>query len=390
VLVAGGGVAGLETLLGLRALAGDLVELELLAAEPDFWYRPLAVAEPFRLARAAHFDLAAVAKSVGAAFTLDALASVDGARHVARTAHGAEIGYDAIVIACGTLPRRAIEGALTFRGPADSDAFRELLAEAEQGSVSSIAFIVPAGGVWPLPLYELALMTAAHLAERETPVRLALATPEERPLALFGASASDAVETLLTAGGIKLHSGSYPARYENGRLELVPPATVPADRAVSLPRLEGIRVLGVPQDDDGFIATDAHGRVRDLDDAFAAGDITRFPVKQGGLAAQQADAVAESIAQRAGAKITPQPFEPVLRGLLLTGAAPRYLRSELGGGHGETGTITNEILWWPPGKIVGRYLAPYLASASGFDLEPPPTDGATVTVRADLTPGRRP
>jgi hypothetical protein len=51
VLIAGGGVAGLEALLALRALAGDLVDLELLAPEPAFWYRPLAVAEPFDAGR---------------------------------------------------------------------------------------------------------------------------------------------------------------------------------------------------------------------------------------------------------------------------------------------------------------------------------------------------
>src|SRR5204863_47165 len=128
---------------------GELVELELLAPEPEFWYRPLAVAEPFGLARAEHFDLATIADSVGAAFTLDQLASVDAAAHLARTAHGAEIGYDALVIACGALPRPALPGTLTFRGPADSDAFSELLAEAEQGTVSSIAFAAPTAGLWP-------------------------------------------------------------------------------------------------------------------------------------------------------------------------------------------------------------------------------------------------
>src|SRR5689334_12863138 len=112
VLIAGGGVAALEALLALRALAGELVEIELLAPEPRFWYRPLAVAEPFGLGRAHDFDLAMIADSAGAAFTLDQLASVDSAGHVARTARGAEIGYDALVVACGALPRPALTGAL--------------------------------------------------------------------------------------------------------------------------------------------------------------------------------------------------------------------------------------------------------------------------------------
>ena len=49
VVVAGGGVAGLEALLALHALAGDKVDLTLVSPTPDFVYRPLAVAEPFAL-----------------------------------------------------------------------------------------------------------------------------------------------------------------------------------------------------------------------------------------------------------------------------------------------------------------------------------------------------
>jgi sulfide:quinone oxidoreductase len=114
-------VAGLETLLAMRALAGDLVDLELLAPEPEFWYRPLAVAEPFDAGHAHQFELAGIAETATAGFTLDRLASVDADANLARTGHGAEIGYDALVIACGALPRPALAGALTFRGPADSD-----------------------------------------------------------------------------------------------------------------------------------------------------------------------------------------------------------------------------------------------------------------------------
>ena len=44
VLVAGGGVAALETMLALRDLAGERVEIELLSPEAAFRYRPLDVA----------------------------------------------------------------------------------------------------------------------------------------------------------------------------------------------------------------------------------------------------------------------------------------------------------------------------------------------------------
>ena len=95
-------------------------------------------------------------------------------------------------------------------------------------------------------------------------------------------------------------------------------------------------------------------------DVYAAGDATTSSIKQGGVACQQADAAAEAIAARAGADVDPEPFRPVLRGLLLTGSTPRYMRTEVTGG-GESGQVSDHALWWPPGKIAGKRLAPYLA-----------------------------
>ena len=105
---------------------------------------------------------------------------------------------------------------------------------------------------------------------------------------------------------------------------------------------------------------------------YAAGDATAFPVKQGGLATQQADAVAEAIAADLDIVPDPAPFRPVLRGLLLTGGAPLYLRAELSGDQEPTarrlqGEVSGRALWWPPGKVAGRYLAPYLGTARPVD-----------------------
>ena len=130
---------------------------------------------------------------------------------------------------------------------------------------------------------------------------------------------------------------------------------------MTLPRLVGPGVRGLPYRRDGFIPTDAHGRVIGVADVFAAGDATTFPIKQGGLAAQQADAVAESIAAAAGADVAPRPFRPVLRGLLTGGGTPRYMRARINGA-GDC-TLSGEPLWWPPNRLCGRYLAPYLSSS---------------------------
>jgi hypothetical protein len=60
----------------------------------------------------------------------------------------------------------------------------------------------------------------------------------------------------------------------------------------------------------------------------------------------------------------------VLRGLL-TGATPRYMRAEVSGGRGEDWEVSEHALWWPPGKIAGRYLTPYLALRHGELRRPP-------------------
>jgi sulfide:quinone oxidoreductase len=216
-------------------------------------------------------------------------------------------------------------------------------------------------------------MSAVDLRDRGAgPVELTVVTPEAAPLELFGSAASSAVAGLLRDRGIRL-IGGRPAAVRGGRLELDHGASVPADAAVVLPPLQGPWIEGLPTDDRGFIPIDPQGRVPGAEGVYAVGDATSFPIKQGGLAAQQADAVAAAIAAEAGALPRPAPFRPILRGLLLTGGAPLYLRAELHGkdavGRSRTisgalrGEVSTRALWWPPGKVAGRYLAPYLATA---------------------------
>jgi len=374
VLVAGGGVAALETALALRTLGSGRVRVELVAPELHFFYKPLAVAEPFGVGRVHRWELDDLVRAAGADFVPGELVAVDPDARVAELKNGLRIDYDAIVLATGARPEVAVRGALTFRGPADVESIQRLLAEIAGAEATKIIFAVPSGVVWPLPLYELAFLTAAELERREVDASLTIATSEPAPLALFGAAASAAVEAALSERGIVVQTSTYPVEFAGGLLTSARDAPLAADRVVALPRLTGPDINGIPCDQRGFVATDEHGRVRGLRDVYAAGDLTAFPIKQGGLAAQQADAAAETIAANAGAPIEPRPFSPVLRALLLTGKAPVFLRVELGGGHGETSTAADEPLWWPPGKIVGRYLAPFLAELGVLDVSPEPDE----------------
>lgn len=379
VLIAGGGVAGLEAMLALRALVGKQVGIEVIAPEPQFWYRPLAVAEPFGLGRSHHFALNELAVESHAVHDLDAVARVDHQRWTVHTRHGVELEYAALLIATGARPKVAVRGALTFRGPADTEAFARLLAETEAGAVRRLVFAIPAGPTWQLPMYELALLTDAWLMERGVRERteLTIVTPEDAPLDVFGPSAREALTSLLETRGIGLEPGRHPHSFVDGALTAYPGPSLEADRVVALPRLEGAAPDGLPTDRSGFVAVDDECRVRGVDGVYAAGDVTVMPLKQGGLAAQQADAAAAAIAADLGFDVERQPFRPILRGLLLTGAIPRYLRTDLAAGRED---VSIDPLWWPPSKIVGRHLAPMLAARGRLSLDTPLGDAVPVEV----------
>jgi hypothetical protein len=145
VLIAGGGVAALEAALALRELGEGRVSVEMLAPEPEFWYRPLAVAEPFGLGEVRHFDLAELAAAAGATFSPGALSGVDAGGRLAQTSAGGPIPYDTLLVACGAGPTPAVPGALTFRGPADTERIRRLLQEIVAGQVGRVALVHPSG-----------------------------------------------------------------------------------------------------------------------------------------------------------------------------------------------------------------------------------------------------
>jgi sulfide:quinone oxidoreductase len=385
VMIVGSGVAALEALIALRELAEERVTIELVSPTPEFAYRPLAVAEPFGVGEARRYDVVRIAADHRAALHLARLDSVQPDDHVVETGDGRALAYDVLLVATGARPTVAIPGSVTIAGPGYTGRFRTVLRELEERRIKRVVFAVPPASSWPLPLYELALMTAARVAERGLrKVELSLVTPESEPLELFGAAASAAVRELLDQRGVAIHTALYPTEFRNQEVALAPGRSLPAERVVSLPRLRGPDLPGLPRDAEGFIPVDLHGRVQGEIDVYAAGDATNSPIKQGGVATQQADAAAEAIAARAGADLEPQPFRPVLRGMLLTGSSPRFMRAEVSGGRGERWEVSEHALWWPPGKIAGRWLAPYLALRHD-ELEYVPA-GLPVEVSVDAPP----
>jgi len=363
VVIAGGGIAAVETLLALRSLAPTQLDLVVVAPNEELHYRPLTVNEPFSEPRARRYRLQAICDDLGAVLHAEAVQAVDSACREIATASGERIAYDALVLAVGARPDRAIDRAHTFLADVNADKLHGFVRDVEEGYVHSLAFVVPAKAGWALPLYELALQTAARARSMGTEgLKLTIVTNEDVPLAAFRGAGSDAVARLLEAAGIATLCSTYVTAYDGRTLTLAPGGrSLEVDAVLALPELHGPALPGVPCAPDGFIHVDEHGCVPDHDDVYAIGDATTFPIKQGGIATQQADVVAALIARSAGLDARLPRTRPTLRAILLTGAEPLYLTATITGGESVSSHASPHCMWWPPHKVAARHLAPYLA-----------------------------
>ena len=377
IVIAGGGVAALEALLALRRLAGDRVTLTLLSPDPDFTYRPLAVAEPFSFGHANRIALRRFTEDVGAELIRDAVESVDDAAGTLQLRSGSELAFDALLLATGGRQVAGVEGATTWWPGGNADVYGGLLRDLEEGYNKRLAIVVPPGAVWPLPAYELALMTVGEArAMGHDDVEVTVVTPERAPLSLFGERASDAVAEELRLAGVGLRTGVV-GGVRPGGLALAPgPGFLDAERIFAVPRLLGPAIVGITSDTDGFIVTDQDGQVAGARKVWAAGDGIVSPVKFGGLATHQARRAAAALARLAGATDVDDPGEPVLHGHLLVGGRSRRLAP--------SGDSQGAPLWWPAGKIAGEHLPRWLAEhgLAARAVQAPPTRGSLPVERS--------
>jgi sulfide:quinone oxidoreductase len=347
VVVVGGGIAALECVLALRALAGDRVHVTVVAPQPDFVLRPMLVAEPLGVAVARRRPLSRIADELRFRLVRDAVASVEAEQRRVVLHGGGTLDYDRLVLAPGVRTIPAFDDVIGLGDAEGTRALKLMRADILRGDVRSVAFVAPTTTGWLLPLYEAALITA----NTGDTGKLTLITPEQRPLELFGAESSAKVDRALREAGVGFIGGQQVDVSDSMvHLRNAPGGSVSADRIVSLPLVRGPRITGVPAVGVfGLIPVDPYGRVHGLADVYAAGDVTDYPVKQGGIACQQADTVAAHIAAGLGVDVTTVPLRPVLRATLLTG----------GGTSIPVGAVEDG---WTPAKLPGRHLAPYLLS----------------------------
>lgn len=360
VVVCGGGIAGIEGLLRLRRLAGGRVRITLVSPDTHLAYRPLAVREPFAPAGVRRYPLDRIAEDLDVRWVKARLSSVNRASCTVSTDNGAELPYGALLLATGARESSPYEHAQMFTDRDAAQGFRGIVHDVETGRVGSVAFVLPRDWVWPLPLYELALMTATWAQRMTLEPQISLVTSEPRPLKAFGQVAGEAIERLLDQAGIMLHAGVFPL-VPSPRLVTFDGIELAADRIVTLPRITGRAIPGVPAGtrwlvpiDERCVVPGTQGRV------FAAGDVTDFPVKHGGIGAQQADTAAAGIAHVAGLGSRPQPLHPVIRGSLLTGDRPLYVGARVIAGLGWQSEVYEQPPWNVEEKIVAEELGGYL------------------------------
>jgi sulfide:quinone oxidoreductase len=376
-IVYGGDLAALETALALRRLCGEACEATLVSPVRDLPVRTQAAgASPAESdARPARFDLGSLAAEHGLAFRSDAIVAVDDEAREARTITGNRIPFDALVVAFGARPRGAIPGVTTCWGAGDAGALDGLLDEMRLGSARRVAFAIPRGVRWTLPTYELALTTARRIRREGLPGDgLFLVTHESRAVELLGHDAERVVTRRLVDAGIELITDRDPVAFAEGALATAPDGSVEVDCALSMAVVDGPRIAGLPRDSDGFLPVDGFGRVVGTERIWAAGEVTSFPVRQAGIAAQQALAVAASIAAEAGAAVESSPFRPSISGLIRSPA-------QAGSSNGST------TLWWPPEQLAGEHLSAHIGAKLAFE---PPSDDASIAISVELGPdGRR-
>ena len=316
VVVAGGGAAGLETLMALQAMAAERVELPLVAPEDEFVYRPLAVEEPYAVGRVRHVPLRDAARDAAATFIGETIAEIDPGTRTAMTDEKTRVDYDALVLATGAEPRPAVDGALTWDDRVKAEALGGLLRDIEDGYTRRVAVIVPPGPGWPLRGYELAVLIAKDATGMGMDAEVTLVTPEPSPLAPLERSAVAQLLEAVEAAGVMLVSD------RSASVDAGPPKSVllqpsgrrfQVDRVLALPVLHGRPLVGVAADERGFFEVDEHCRVRAVDGVWAVGDATAFELKSGGYATEQADVAAADIAATAGVDVEPPPFDATPR-----------------------------------------------------------------------------
>lgn len=318
ILIAGSGPGALEAALALGASEYLDAEIALVSPATEFRYTPNLVIEPFGGSPPSRYNVGEIIKSERVVQWQGTIERIDAGAGRAFSPENDEFEFDAAILATGTRFEPLLPApAISFGAPGSIERVKEVLAQIDSGGVRAVAFAAPEGPSYRLPLYELALMTADRARAAGQPVALGVVTPEAAPLEAFGSDNSDLVARLCVQAGISLVCGEAIAGFDGEQVAFRSGGQHPADQLIAMPRLVPRAPEGVPTGADGFVPTQAAQLITGTTNIYAVGDMTDFPVKQGGLASAQARAAVSAIEARLGSRPEAEEFDGEIGGVLL-------------------------------------------------------------------------
>ena len=194
-----------------------------------------------------------------------------------RLRDGGARSYEALLVAPAARAVSGVEGAMTWWPGGDPEIYGGLLRDMDEGYAKRIAIVVPPGAVWPLPAYELALMTAGQAVTWVTTTSGHRRDPRAPgPVALRRRGQRGGGRGAGTRG-VVFKTGVV-ARREKDGLVLEPGGEhVEAQRVFAVPRLLGPAIEGLPADEEGFILAGDDARFEGCERTWAAGDAVVSP-----------------------------------------------------------------------------------------------------------------
>lgn len=356
ILIVGGGVAALEACLALRWDRSCDAEVTLLTASRNFTFRALSVLEPFGLSAAPQFAIAEVISDCVSEIVYDELSSIDVDAREATTASGSKLKFDVAIVATGGSPHSKLDSAIIVGAPGWMGRMSIVVAQVDAGLVARIVFVMPEGASWVLPLYELAMFTADRARGRLRDIDVELIIPDANPLAEFGEQASARVVDLLIESGVRLARNCRVVEYVDDVLTTDDGRTVNTGFVVALPEIRGNRIDGLEHDREGFLPVDGYGLVSGTDCIYAAGDITDFRIKHGGIASQQANIAVQAIVEGHGGDADDRASKFKLEGMLLSPHEPTFMHSVVGEHDTSLDALQPESFERITGKIFSKHL----------------------------------
>jgi sulfide:quinone oxidoreductase len=313
VLIAGGGLGGIETAVELKRRLGDRVAVTVVSPQQRFLFRPDTVFIPFaERVPGLGFDLEPALARGDIEYRRARVVAIDPRRRALELDGGSgrtRLKADFVVLATGARTEPSLipgfEDRVISVWTAEGmerlgNGLRAAVERAKAGAHPSVLFLVPPGVYWPAPLYELAFLAHDWLRRREvrSSVRVSFRTAESAYLNYLGPRMDPVMDRGFADRGIDGERSWRLARIEGEDAVSEAGERISAELMVAFPPYRGTADFsGLPTDEKGFVLTEPDGslRVRGWERLYVVGDAGDFPVKQGELAMLQAVAAADSI-----------------------------------------------------------------------------------------------